>query len=256
MPNGGVITIATRNQTIENAEESAAPSGEAMQAGDYTVLEVRDCGTGMSPEVLKRVFEPFFTTKDVGKGSGLGLPMVYGFVRQSGGYVRVDSVVGVGTRVQLFLPRADAIAEVTHRDAIAAPELPLGRETILVVEDNAEVRSTAIDILASLGYRVLEAANGYQALEQFMQHKEIELVFSDVMLPGGMPGTVLVDKLRERRPGLKVLMTSAFSESSMMRREMLDGTLELLTKPYQVEDLARKVRSILDQNEEMKRVPV
>ena len=256
MPNGGVITIATRNQTIENAEESAAPSGEAMQAGDYTVLEVRDCGTGMSPEVLKRVFEPFFTTKDVGKGSGLGLPMVYGFVRQSGGYVRIDSVVGVGTRVQLFLPRAEAIAEVTHRDALAASELPLGRETILVVEDNAEVRSTAVDILASLGYRVLEAANGYQALEQFMQHKEIELVFSDVMLPGGMPGTVLVDKLRERRPGLKVLMTSAFSESSMMRREMLDGTLELLTKPYQVEDLARKVRSILDQNEEMKRVPV
>jgi CheY-like chemotaxis protein len=222
---------------------------DVVHPGEYAVLQVEDSGTGMSAEVLKRVFEPFFTTKDVGKGSGLGLPMVYGFVRQSGGHVRIDSEVGVGTRVQLFLPRALASAAVVYRDAAPASELPAGRETILVVEDNPEVRSTAVDILESLGYRVVEAANGHQALEQFTQHKDIALVFSDLMLPGGMPGTLLVDKLRERRPDLKVLMTSAFSESSMMRREILDGSLVLLSKPYGVEDLARHVRAILDEKE-------
>jgi CheY-like chemotaxis protein len=218
------------------------------------VLEVQDNGTGMSGEVLKRVFEPFFTTKDVGKGSGLGLPMVYGFVRQSGGHVRIESTLGAGTRVQIFLPRSTAAVQALAREAPQTTDLPMGRETLLVVEDNAEVRSTAVDILTSLGYRVLEAANGYQALEQFMQHTDIALVFSDLMLPGGLPGTSLINKLRERRPGLKVLMTSAFSESSMMNRDMLDGTLQLLTKPYRVEDLARQVRSILDQNEESRRV--
>ncbi|HKE95282.1 MAG TPA: PAS domain-containing protein [Povalibacter sp.] len=258
MPDGGVITISARNEVI--AETAGESSGDTVGAeppmpGEYAVLEVQDTGSGMSADVLKRVFEPFFTTKDVGKGTGLGLPMVYGFVRQSGGHVRIDSAVGVGTRVQLLLPRAAASPEVAQRETPPVSELPLGRETILVVEDNPEVRSTAVDILGSLGYRVLEAANGYQALEQFMQHKDIALVFSDVMLPGGLPGTTLVDKLRERRPDLKVLMTSAFSESSMMHRQMLDGTLELLTKPYRVEDLARQVRTILDQNEETQRVP-
>ncbi|HEY5810936.1 MAG TPA: PAS domain-containing protein [Povalibacter sp.] len=253
MPAGGVITISTRNETVPSALEAAA--GEMLHAGDYAVLEVADSGTGMSVDVLKRIFEPFFTTKDVGKGSGLGLPMVYGFVRQSGGNVRIDSTVGKGTRARLFLPRSAATAAlVVPREPLLASELPAGCETILLVEDDPEVRSTAVDILGSLGYRVLEAANGYQALEQFMQHTDIGLVFSDVMLPGGLPGTALVDKLRERRPDLKVLMTSAFSESSMIHRDMLDGTLELLTKPYRVEDLARTVRAILDQNGEIKRV--
>jgi CheY-like chemotaxis protein len=150
--------------------------------------------------------------------------------------------------VQLFLPRAPGqTADATPRDTGPAGELSPGWETILVVEDNAEVRATAVDILSSLGYRVLEASNGYQALDRFMQHTDIALVFSDVMLPGGLPGSQLVDKLRERRPGLKVLMTSAFSESSILSRQMLDGTLKLLTKPYRVEDLARQVRAILDE---------
>jgi PAS domain S-box-containing protein len=253
MPEGGVITISTRNEWV------AAPIADStaevpLHAGAYSVLEVQDTGTGMSADVLKRVFEPFFTTKDVGKGSGLGLPMVYGFVRQSGGHVRIDSTLGVGTSVQLFLPRSTAAIPPMTREAPVNTELPMGRETLLVVEDSPEVRSTAVDILTSLGYRVLEAANGYQALEQFMQHTDIALVFSDVMLPGGLPGTSLISKLRERRPGLKVLMTSAFSESSMMHRDMLDGTLQLLTKPYRVEELARQVRDILDQNEESRRV--
>ena len=134
-------------------------------------------------------------------------------------------------------------------------ELPRGNELILVVEDNAEVRRTAVDILGALGYRVLEASNGHHALEQFMQHPEIALVFSDVMLPGGMLGSQLVSKLQERRPDLRILMTSGFSESGIMNRGVLDGTVELLQKPYKVEELARRVRALLDGKEESHRVP-
>ena len=256
MPGGGLITITTRNELISAPVVEPGKEEATLRAGAYSVLEVKDSGTGMTPEILKRVFEPFFTTKDAGKGSGLGLPMVYGFVRQSGGYVRIESAPGSGTTVTLFLPRTTAQAQMVTREAPppAPAELPMGRETLLVVEDNPEVRSTAVEILSSLGYRVLEAGNGYQALERFMQHTDIALVFSDVMLPGGLPGTSLVNKLRERRPGLKVLMTSAFSDSSILHRDMLDGTLQLLSKPYRLEDLARQVRAILDKNEVTKRV--
>lgn len=255
---GGSITIVTGNRTVTADTEGRAAPGEEIRSGDYVVLEVSDSGRGMSAETLKRAFEPFFTTKDVGKGSGLGLSMVYGFVRQSGGYVCIDSAVGKGTTVRLLLPRTQADVEPARaatREPEPLSELPQGCETLLVVEDNAEVRATALDILGSLGYRLLEATNGYQALEQFMQHPEVALVFSDVMLPGGVPGTSLVEKLRERRPQLKVLMTSAFSESAVLSRGLLDGSLELLTKPYRVEDLARRVRAILDGKEETKRVP-
>lgn len=255
MPEGGTISITTRNIAI-GTDAQVAQGGESLQPGDYAVLEVSDTGTGMSAETLKRVFEPFFTTKDVGKGSGLGLAMVYGFVRQSGGHVTIDSTVGVGTVVRLFLPRTHADVDYARREVGVPSELPQGRETVLVVEENAEVRSTAVDILGSLGYRLLEASNGFQALEQFMQHPEIALVFCDVMLPGGLPGTSLIARLRERRPGLKVLMTSAFSESTILHRGLLDGSVEVLSKPYQLEDLARCVRAILDEeNEETKRVP-
>ncbi|HMN44012.1 MAG TPA: PAS domain-containing protein [Povalibacter sp.] len=256
MPGGGAIIIRTHNETVTGAAIEAGGAREMkVKPGDYAVLEVVDTGTGMAPDTLKRAFEPFFTTKDVGKGSGLGLPMVYGFVRQSGGELRVDSTVGKGTTVQLYLPRAPGQSVAAPREAAPAGELSPGWETILVVEDNPEVRTTAVDILSSLGYRVLEAGNGYQALDRFMQHTDIALVFSDVMLPGGLPGPLLVEKLRERRPDLKVLMTSAFSESSILSRQMLDGSLQLLTKPYRVEDLARYVRAILDEKEEKSSAP-
>ncbi len=256
---GGAITITTGNRSVAAEPDSGVPLGQdGIRPGDYVVLEVSDSGVGMAPETLQRVFEPFFTTKDVGKGSGLGLPMVYGFVRQSGGHVRIDSTVGKGTTVRLLLPRTQddvGPAREAFAESDISGELPQGRETILVVEDNAEVRATALAILGSLGYRLLQATNGYQALEQIMQHPDIALVFSDVMLPGGLPGTGLVEKLRERRPQLKVLMTSAFSESGVLSRGLLDGSLELLTKPYRIEDLARRVRAILDGKEETKRVP-
>jgi PAS domain S-box-containing protein len=252
MPNGGVITIATRNVTI-SAER--APREDGLTPGEYAVLEVADTGAGMSAETLKRVFEPFFTTKELGKGSGLGLSMVYGFVKQSGGHVSITSAPQQGTTVQLYFPRSHAEAERLSTEGPTLTDLPRGNETVLVVEDNGEVRSTAVEILASLGYRVLEASNGHQALEQFMRFPDIALVFTDIMLPGGLLGTQLVEKLTERRPGLKVLLTSGFSDSSLMHRSMLDGTAELLPKPYQVEELARRVRAQLDGKEENQRVP-
>jgi CheY-like chemotaxis protein len=252
MPNGGVITIATRNVTL-GAER--VPNEDGLTPGEYAVLEVTDVGEGMSAETLKRVFEPFFTTKELGKGSGLGLSMVYGFVKQSGGHVRITSAPQQGTTVQLYFPRSHAEAEPLSAERSPQPDLPRGSETILVVEDNREVRGTTVEILSSLGYRVLEAANGHQALEQFMRQPEIALVFTDIMLPGGLLGTQLVQKLIERRPGLKVLLTSGFSESSLMHRSMLEGATDLLPKPYQLEELARRVRAQLDGKEENQRVP-
>jgi CheY-like chemotaxis protein len=208
----------------------------------------------MPPEVLKRAFEPFFTTKEVGKGSGLGLSMVYGFVRQSGGAVHITSAPGQGAVVHLYFPRTNSPAEQANLEGDAAPDLPRGCETLLVVEDNVEVRMTAVAILRSLGYRVLEASNGRHAIEQFVQNREIELVFSDVMLPGGLLGAELVVQLRAHRPDLKVLMTTGFSDSAIMGRGVLDGSIELLPKPYRVEDLARRVRAMLDAVEEKERV--
>lgn len=264
MPGGGTITITTSNVTVAAVAAATDPGEATLQPGDYVAIDVRDTGTGMSAATLKRVLEPFFTTKDVGKGSGLGLPMVYGFVRQSGGRMTIDSKVGTGTVVRLCLPRSlasvepvvQAQADPTARDHGPSSELPQGWETLLVVEDNADVRATAVDILSSLGYRVLEAPNGYHALDQITRHPDVALVFSDVTLPGGLPGLRLVEKLRQRRPGLKALMTSAFSESAVLQRGMLDGSLALLTKPYQVEELARRVRAILDESEESKSVPM
>jgi DNA-binding NtrC family response regulator len=183
------------------------------------------------------------------------LSMVYGFVKQSGGHVNITSAPQQGTTVQLYFPRSHAEAERTSSESQEQTDLPRGTETVLVVEDNGEVRGTTVEILASLGYRVLEAANGHQALEQFMRYPDIALVFTDIMLPGGVLGTQLVEKLTERRPGLKVLLTSGFSDSSLMHRSMLDGTAELLPKPYQLEELARRVRAQLDGKEETQRVP-
>jgi CheY-like chemotaxis protein len=257
MAEGGTITIATRNVTIAESPLADRTIGdEVLKSGDYVMLEVSDSGSGMSPETLKRVFEPFFTTKDVGKGSGLGLSMVYGFVKQSDGQIRVTSELGQGTSVYLYFPRTHAVIERASLDGTnAADALPRGDETVLVVEDNPEVRATAVEILGSLGYRLLEAANGHQALEKFMQHPDIALVFSDVMLPGGLLGTSLATKLCERRAGLKVLLTTGFSETAIMHRGLLDGSMAVISKPYKVEDLARRVRSILDEAEETQRVP-
>jgi PAS domain S-box-containing protein len=250
MREGGQIIIRTRNEVVD----AASIGHDGVPRGEYVVLEVVDSGTGMPPEVLKRAFEPFYTTKEVGKGSGLGLSMVYGFVKQSGGHVYISSVLGLGTTVHIYLPVTVARVERPNLEIGNTSELPRGQETILVVEDDAEVRTTAVAILQSLGYQVLEASTGGGALELFHAHPEIAVVFSDVMLPGGMMGTSLARRLRESRPTLKVLLTSGFADTNIIDRGMLTEANEILLKPYRLEDLARRIRALIDRVDEVTHV--
>ncbi len=242
MPGGGRLTIATSNRTI--AADGANRAGE-LAAGDYVAIEVADTGAGMSPDVLARVFEPFFTTKDVGKGSGLGLAMVYGFVKQSGGGVAIESAPGRGTKVTLYLPRArDEAAAAAAPQASAGTPLPRGRETILVVEDDPAVRDLVTDQLTTLGYRVLVAGNGSTARNILYGGEAVDLLFTDVMMPGGISGTQLAAEAEQRLPALKILFTTGYSEVPALanaRRGMA-----LLRKPYKTRDLARTVRETLD----------
>jgi len=259
MPTGGVIDIITSNVAVGDdhiaMQDGLEPVPAELAPGEHVMLEIRDDGMGMAGETLKRVFEPFFTTKDVGKGSGLGLSMVYGFVKQSGGHVQIRSALGQGTSVRMYFPRTRervqrAADEQSQDEQVRDPELPRGTETILVVEDNADVRATAADILGSLGYRLLEAANAHEAIQLFEQEPGVALVFSDILLPGGMLGPQLVDKIMAMRPDVRVLLTSGFSETPVAHRGILEGRVDLLAKPYRVEDLARRVRAKLDGEEE------
>jgi PAS domain S-box-containing protein len=252
MPQGGSIAIRSVPVTVN---EQVAEVSERMATGPYVLVTITDSGFGMQPETLRRVFEPFFTTKESGKGSGLGLAMVHGFIKGCSGYVAIKSTPGAGTQVQLYFPR-ERDAEVELRDtAHSAVELPRGAETILVVDDNADVRATAVEMLASLGYRVLEATNGRTALAIAESERRIDLLFSDVMLPGGVSSQALIRKLREVCPRVKPLLTSGFSDSVLLHRSMLDGSIELLAKPYELNDLARRVRAVLDSEQEKVRVP-
>ncbi len=242
MPDGGKLTIETANAHLD--AEYAERSTE-VTPGDYAMLAVTDTGIGMSREVIQRAFEPFFTTKDVGKGSGLGLSMIYGFIKQSGGHARIYSEPGHGTTVRLYLPRAPdaAAAEPTlANDEIAGAP---ARETILVVEDQPEVRALAVSQLASFGYRVLEAENGPNALEVLRADPGIDLLFTDVVMPGGTTGWQLAVEAQNLRPGLKVLFTSGYTEVSSTHRGRLGKGAQLLSKPYRKADLARKVREVL-----------
>ena len=197
MESGGVLTIETARARLEETDASAAGIG----AGDYLMLSVTDTGVGMTPEVAARVFEPFFTTKDVGKGTGLGLPMVYGFVKQSGGHVHIDSAVGRGTTVKLFLPPAPIGAKQAEPQG-GANLLPGGRETVLVVEDDAQVRRLTASRLEDLGYRVLQCPDGATALEVIESPQPVDLLFSDVVMPGGINGRALAEAARRQRPNL------------------------------------------------------
>jgi PAS domain S-box-containing protein len=244
MPKGGAITIDVSNVRFD--ADYAARNVEVI-LGDYVLLAVTDTGEGMPPDVLERVFEPFFTTKEVGKGSGLGLSMVYGFVKQSNGHIKIESAVGHGTSVNIYLPRAAAAAA-----AEAAPEnrnvnLSANGEVILVVEDNDSVRAVAVNQLASLGYRTLKAESGEAALALLDKHPEIDLMFSDVVMRGGMNGYELALEACKRRPGLRVLLTSG---CEMKSADGLDGVekFELLKKPYRKRDLAQMLCHLLALN--------
>ncbi|MFZ0694946.1 MAG: PAS domain-containing protein [Alphaproteobacteria bacterium] len=241
MPKGGAITIDVSNVRFD--AEYAARNVEVF-LGDYVLLAVADTGEGMPPEVLERAFEPFFTTKEVGKGSGLGLSMVYGFVKQSNGHIKIESTVGRGTTVKIYLPRVAAAAAAEPAPENRKLNLSANGEMILVVEDNDSVRAVAVNQLASLGYRTLKAEGGEAALALLGKHPEIDLMFSDVVMRGGINGYELTLEACKRRPGLKVLLTSG---CEMKSADGLDGVekFELLKKPYRKRDLAQKLRRIL-----------
>ncbi len=248
MPRGGQIEIRSENAVI-----AAPKTMDGPVPGEYSMVSVVDNGAGMSADVLKRAFEPFFTTKESGKGSGLGLAMVYGFVKQMGGHVSIDSSPGAGTTVRMYFPRTSEIVQPAD-DGVVPAELPRGSESILVVDDNADVRATAVEMLSSLGYRVYAAGAGTEALELAALHPEISLLFSDLMLPGGMSSVALLRQLRLAHPHVKELFTSGFSDSVIAHRSMLDGSIDVMPKPYQLNDLARRVRAALDGAEEKVRV--
>jgi CheY-like chemotaxis protein len=240
MPTGGTLTIETANALLD--QQYADRSAE-VTPGAYVLVAVSDTGTGIAPEHLPRVFEPFFTTKEHGKGSGLGLSMVYGFVKQSQGHVTIYSEPGQGTTVKLYLPRT--VEEVAGYETGVEGAWRGDGETVLLVEDDEAVRHFARQQLTSLGYRVLEAATGPEALELVRAHGEIALLFTDIVMPGGMSGRELVEAARQVRPGLKVLYTSGYAENVIVHHGRLDPGVLLLSKPYRRADLARKVREAL-----------
>lgn len=244
MGEGGTLTIETAAVTLD--AHYAAREADVLP-GRYVMLAVSDTGTGMSPEVVSRAFEPFFTTKETGKGSGLGLAMVYGFAKQSGGHVKIYSEPGMGTTIKLFLPEVDCRGNRCAAPAdVPQTTQPTGSETILVVEDEADVRRLACRVLAELGYRVLEAGNGRAALEIVEAEPAISLLFTDVVLPGGMNGPVLASKAKAIRPDLQVLYTSGYTGNAIQQLEALATEVRLITKPYAIDALAIQVRNAID----------
>lgn len=241
MPEGGTLTIAMENV---NVDAEAAGEAEEFHEGDYVLVSVRDTGTGMEPDVLKRVFEPFFTTKDVGKGSGLGLSMVYGFAKQSGGHVKILSAPGEGTEIQLFLPRAAHMStEVSAQSN--DNQRPTGSETILVVEDDELVRGFVREQLEALGYKVSLATNGAEALQLIERSNEFDLLFTDIVMPGKINGHQLAQEVHNTRPHMKVLFTTGYADGISINGDGLEPNVHVLAKPYRRDDLATKIRSAL-----------
>jgi CheY-like chemotaxis protein len=214
-----------------------------VRTGRYVLVAVSDTGVGMSEEVRRRAFEPFFTTKPTGAGTGLGLSMVYGFVKQSGGHIQIYSEIGHGTSVRIFLPVADARAAAEREQGAQAPELPKGSETILLVEDDPRLRRVLGRRLRSLGYQVFEAENGAAALAQLAEIPEVALLFTDMVMPGGMTGLELAEAALATKPGLRVLFTSGYAEPAIVRLGQQKGTW--LKKPYTADELAETIREIL-----------
>jgi CheY-like chemotaxis protein len=242
MPDGGKLTIEAANVNLDDAYAMTAE----VPAGQYIGVFVSDTGTGMAPEVISRAFDPFFTTKEVGQGTGLGLSQVYGFVKQSGGHIKIYSEVGAGTTVKLYLPRYYSDQNAVD-DQPTTVSNPRGREeTILVTEDDPEVRSFTVEMLRELGYNVIEAVDGHAALRMLDAHREIALLFTDVGLPGGMNGRQLADEAQRRRSALKVLFTSGYARNAIVHHGHLDPGVELIVKPFTFTALATKVRRILD----------
>jgi len=243
MPNGGCLTVSARNVQPDAAFFRAHAD---LEAGDYVDISVTDTGQGIPPQVLSRVFEPFFTTKEAGKGSGLGLSMVHGFVKQSGGTVLVHSELGKGTRVGIILPRA--IDEQTQlSDTLAQRALPGGTETILVVEDDTDLRATTSLALQCLGYTVLEASNGDTAIQLLHETPQIDMLFTDVIMPGVILGPELAARARLIKPGIRVLLTTGYQGDPLLAKAGSLTQEAMIAKPYRNEELALKLRALLDE---------
>ncbi len=245
MPAGGTLSIETANVTLD---ETFAAQHDEVIPGDYVRIAVSDTGEGMTPEVQSKVFEPFFTTKEVGKGSGLGLSMVYGFAKQSGGHVTIYSEAGHGTTICLFLPRAiGAIVDKAVPVTVGTSHRPHGSERILVVEDDDGVREIPANILRAMGYDVVEAQDGADAIKVLDNAAEpIDLLFTDVVLPGGMNGMDIAAQAEILQPGIKVLYTSGYTENVVVNLGRLDSGVAIVNKPYRRADLLTKVRIVLD----------
>lgn len=236
----GKLTVELGNAYLD---DEYARKAFGVRPGQYVMLAVTDTGVGIPPELLEKVFDPFFTTKPEGKGTGLGLSMVYGFLKQSGGHINIYSEVGKGTTVRLYLPRATAPEEVVHAPGAA---IVGGNETILVVEDDDAVRETAAELLRELGYRVLLARDGQSGLAVLESGIGFDLLFTDVVMPGKIKSTDLAQRVRKARPGTAVLFNSGYTENSIVHDGKLDNGVNFLSKPYTREQLARKVRQVLD----------
>jgi signal transduction histidine kinase len=242
MPNGGKLTLETGNVHLD---ETYAEANREVSPGAYVMVAVSDNGTGIAGAIRDKVFDPFFTTKDVGKGTGLGLSMVYGFVKQSGGHIKIYGEEGHGTSIKLYLPRATG-RDVDTLDLATAAPAQGGTENILVVEDDPLVRQYVITQLTGLGYRAIPAANAEEALVLIDQGTVCELLFTDVIMPGSRNGRELAGEVLLRRPGVKVLYTSGYSQSAIIHNGRLDPGVLLLTKPYRRADLARMIRVALE----------
>ncbi len=244
MPPGGTLTITTANAIIGEAD-----ADEDTPPGQYVSLAVCDTGTGMSEATMARVFEPFFTTKEVGKGTGLGLSMVYGFVKQSGGHLRIESSLGRGTTVTLYMPRFRGQLGSVEAVLAGTPEPARPGETILVVEDDLEVRTYSCDVLRELGYTILSATDGPSAIAILDSSARIDLLFTDVVLTGAMNGRDIADHARSTRPTTPVLFTSGYAREAITHHQRLDEGVQLLAKPFSYSALATKVRSCLASGE-------
>jgi signal transduction histidine kinase/ActR/RegA family two-component response regulator len=245
MPDGGHLTIETANAHLDDAYAAGHPE---VEAGQYVMVSVNDTGTGMPPEVVARAFDPFFTTKGVGKGTGLGLSQVFGFIKQSRGHVKIYSEPGDGTVIKMYLPRFYGTdCESAPYAAAALETLPHARddEIIMVVEDEDSVRHMSVDSLRELGYTVVQACDAAQALSLLAIQPRIDLLFTDIVMPD-MNGKILSDRAREQRPDLKVLYTTGYTRNAIVHNGMLDPGLAFLAKPFTLEQLAVKVRQVLD----------
>jgi CheY-like chemotaxis protein len=242
MPDGGKLTIATANTSLDGR----AARDKDMAAGQYVMVCVTDTGIGMAPDVMERAFDPFYTTKPMGQGTGLGLSMTYGFAKQSGGQVRIYSEVGKGTTMRIFLPRhaGEEDAESQPAQLTEAPRAQAG-ETVLIVDDDEAVRMLVTEVLQELGYGAIEAADGTSGLNVLQSNARIDLLITDVGLPGGMNGRQIADAARVRRPGLKVLFITGYAENAVVRDGYLEAGMQIMIKPFTMEALATRIQDVI-----------